>query len=101
MVQKYFKGDLVQLGDMPRSMSHFPANCQAVVMYTYKEKYGGSKREEQQYCLYILEKDQGETSWYDEDQLTLIDKDRFDLLPKGHTDRKVWEAKQQRDNKGE
>lgn len=99
MTQKFFKGDLVQLGDMPRSMFHFPANCKAIVLYTYKERYGGGKREEQQYGLYILLPNEGETSWYYEDQLTLIEPDRLDLLPEGNVHRKAYEAKQQRDNK--
>ena len=92
MVQKYFKGDLVQIGEMPEYMSHFPANCKAIVLYTYKEQYGGGRREERQYGVYLLP-NRGETSWYEEDQLTFIEADRFDLLPKSHTDRKVWEAK--------
>ena len=101
MVQKYFKGDLVQIGDMPSSMRHFPANCKAIVLYSYKEKYGGSGQTADDYCLHVLKQGCGDTAWYHEEQLTLLDKDRFDLLPKGHTDRKVWEAKQQRDNKGD
>ena len=100
MVQKYFKGDLVQLGEMPITMKHFPANCQAVVLYTYKEQFGGGRKEEKDYGLYILP-NKGETAWYHEEQLTFIESDRFDLLPKGNAHRQVWEAKQQRDNKGD
>ena len=95
MTQKFFKGDLVQVGEMPEHMSHFAGNCKAVVLYTYSEKYGGGARESKQYCLYVLPKE-GETAWYDEDQLTLIEPDRFDLLPKSSVHRKVWEAKNAR-----
>lgn len=100
MVQKYFKGDLVQIGPMPFSMKHFRGNCKAIVLYTYKEAHGGQARHEQDYALYVLPRG-GTSAWYLEEQLTLIEPNRFDLLPKGHTDRLVWEAKQQRDNKGD
>lgn len=95
MTQKFFKGDLVQIGEMPKYMAHFQGNCEAIVSYTYAEKYGGGARNERQYSVYILP-NRGEVAWYDEEQLTLIEPDRFDLLPKSHVDRKVWEAKQQR-----
>lgn len=98
MTQKFFKGDLVQVGEMPESMSHFSGNCQAIVMGTYAEQYGGSQRSEHHYTLFILKKE-GASSWYNENQLTLIEPDRFDLLPENHYSRKVWEAKQLRDKK--
>lgn len=95
MTQKYFKGDLVQVGEMPSYMDHFDGNCKAIVLYTYAEAYGGGAREEKQYCLHILRR--GEVSWYEEGQLTLIEPDRFDLLPKRSVHRKVWEAKKARE----
>ena len=98
MTQKFFKGDLVQVGEMPLSMRHFTGNCRAVVLYTYTEQYGRSgSNPDKDYSLFILkEGDQREVAWYHEDQLTLIEADRFDLLPTGNVHRKVWEAKQQR-----
>ena len=98
MTQKFFKGDLVQVGEMPISMSHFTGNCQAIVLYTYAEQYGRSgSNPHKDYSLFILKRgDRGEVAWYHEDQLTLIESDRFDLLPAGNTHRKVWEAKKQR-----
>lgn len=101
MTQKFFKGDLVQVGEMPTMMSHFTGNCQAIVIYTYTEQYGRSgANSDKEYSLFILKRgDRGEVSWYHEDQLTLIESDRLDLLPASNVHRKVWEAKQQRKEK--
>ena len=98
MTQKFFKGDLVQVGEMPVYMSHFEGNCEAIVLYTYAEQYGRSgSNPDKEYSLFIFKRgERGEVSWYHEDQLTLIAPDRFDLLPAGNVHRKVWEAKQQR-----
>jgi hypothetical protein len=97
MTQKFFKGDLVRVGNMPAHMAHFTGNCDAIVIGTYAERYGGGARESTRYILHILKRgEKGEVSWYDEDQLTFIGADRFDLLPAGNVHRKVWEAKQQR-----
>jgi hypothetical protein len=99
MTQKFFKGDLVQVGKMPNYMSHFPSECQAIVIATYTERYGKSThRDDKQYSLYILKNgEKGESSWYEENQLTFIEPDRFDLLPKNNEHRKIWEAKQLRE----
>jgi hypothetical protein len=94
MTQKFFNGDLVQIGEMPECMRHFKGNCKAIVLYTFAEQYGGGARQEKQYCLYIPRK--GDVAWYMENQLTLIEPDRFDLLPKNHINRRVWEAKKAR-----
>lgn len=97
MTQKFFKGDLVQVGEMPEYMSHFTGNCKAIVLYTYKEHYGdGIRRGDKQFCLYLLP-NKGASAWYEEDQLTLIEPDRLDLLPKSNVHRAAWDAKQQRD----
>ena len=98
MTQKFFKGDLVHVGEMPVYMDHFEGNCKAIVLYTYAEEYGGGAKEEKQYCLHILPRG-GEVSWYEEKQLTLVEADRLDLLPKSSIHRKVWEAKKARDSK--
>lgn len=96
MTQKFFKGDLVQVGDMPLSMRHFTGNCQAIVLYTYTEQHGRSGANPDKYYSLFLLKEGNEVSWYHEDQLTLIEQDRFDLLPANNVHRKVWEAKQNR-----
>ena len=99
MTQKFFKGDLVQIGDMPPMMSHFESNCRAIVLYTYAEKYGRSgANSDKDYSLFLLGHG-GEVSWYPEDQLTLIAPDRLDILPSGNVHRAVWEAKQLREEK--
>ena len=99
--QKFFKGDLVQVGEMPIYMRHFTGNCEAIVLYTYEEQYGRSgATSNKEYSLFILKKgDQGEVSWYHEDQLTLIEPERFDLLPKSNVHRKAWEASKERNEK--
>ena len=95
-VQKFFKGDLVQVGEMPIYMRHFTSNCKAIVIGPYAEQYGGNgASSHQQYTLHLLPKE-GESSWYEEDQLTLIEPERFDLLPKSNVHRKVWEANKAR-----
>ena len=95
MTQKFFKGDLVEVGNMPPNMRHFMGNCKAIVLYTYAERCGPGKNSEKSYCLHII-KDRNDHAWYYEDQLTLVEPERFDLLPKSHIDRKVWDAIQER-----
>lgn len=99
MTQKFFKGDLVQLGEMPLSMRHFDGNCKAIVIASYTEQYGRSgAKSDKDYTLFILKRGgRGEESWYHEEQMTLIEPDRFDLLPSTNVHRKVWEAKKERD----
>jgi hypothetical protein len=68
MTQKYFKGDHVFIGNMPKNMSHFPNNCGAIVLYSYSETpFPSLTRHDKMYAVYILP-DRGETSWYTEDQ---------------------------------
>lgn len=101
MTQKFFKGDLVYIaGDLGPTMTHFPKGVDAIVLYSYNERYDDGGRSRHQYSLFLLGDrhlgEYGENSWYYEDQLTLKDQDRFDLLPKSHIDRKNFEAKQAR-----
>jgi len=97
MTQKFFKGDLVQVGAMPQHMRHFDGDCQAIVYGTYVELCGCSNEaDEKKYQLCILPKG-SQSAWYKEDQLTFIAADQFLLLPKNHYARKVFEAKRARD----
>ena len=80
-MQKYHKGDLVRVAkDL----------CDAIVMYTYKERYGGDSRQEKSYCIHI--KGKGQTSWYNEQQLELIERNRLDLLQQ-------WENEEEKEKK--
>jgi len=81
-MQKYNKGDHVQVAkDLGPMMSHFESDCEAIVMYTYSEEYGGGDIDS--YCIHI--KGCGQVSWYHEPQLELIEANRLDLLEQ-------WEA---------
>lgn len=92
--QKYAKGDHVQVAkDLGEHMSHFESNCEAIVMYTYYERYGGDDIDS--YCLHI--KNKGESSWYEEHQLTLIEKDRLDLLDEWIEEEKQEEKRYPKD----
>ena len=81
-MQKFNKGDHVQIAkDLGQNMSHFTSDCEAIVMYTYNEKYGGGNIDS--YCLHI--KGSGKVSWYHEHQLELIEENRLDLLEQWET----------------
>lgn len=96
-MQKFFLGDLVRVADdLGPSMNHFPKGQDAIVLYSYSENYGRtSARDDNIFCLYVL-KDRSETSWYHAKQLTLIEEDRFDLLPKSNAQRRSYDAKLER-----
>lgn len=85
MNQKFKQYSLVEIAkDLGKSMSHFSSDKEAVVLYTYASKYGGN--DTASYSLYI--KDQGETAWYYESQLTLIEEDGEKYL-------KIWKEEQE------
>ena len=95
-VQKFFKGDLVRIGSLPASMSHFPSNCEAIVLHSDKEDAASGAGNTCQYAVYLLGvgKDRGGyTAWYPEDSLTFIREDAYDALPKSNYDRQCYEAK--------
>ena len=95
MSQQFFLGDRVRIAKkLGASMAHFESDREAIVMYSYAEQYGG--RDVDQFSLYILP-DRGEVSWYYANQLTLIEPDRLDMLPKSHIARRNYEAKVARD----
>jgi hypothetical protein len=96
--QKFFRGDLVQIADdLGYSMRHFDKGCKAIVMGTYAELCS-DENDVDTYQLYILPK-KGESSWYYTRQLTLIEPNRYDLLPKNNRTRLNWEAQRERDAK--
>lgn len=80
--QKLHQGDLVRVAkDLGPSMSHFEADCNAIVVGSYADQYGGdSDHSRDSYTIYI--EDHGQVSWYYGSQLTLVEKNRSDLLEK-------------------
>jgi hypothetical protein len=89
-MQKFKKGDLVHVSkNLGPMMSHFENDVDAIVMYSYCEKYGGGEEGEHEYCIYI--KGHGETSWYYEKQLKLIEHNRIDLLKEWKVEEMVEE----------
>jgi hypothetical protein len=63
--QKFHAGDCVFIDDLPETMSHFPSDCYATVLYSYSEKYGKPNPiNGYKYALNIDGK--GHSSWYPE-----------------------------------
>jgi len=92
-MQKFQRGDHVQVAkDLGPYMTHFTADCEAIVIGSYKDQYGGSQADT--YTIHI--KGQGRTSWYDEHQLTLMEAGRADLLDQWEHEQET-EAAQKRD----
>ena len=99
MTQQFFAGDLVNVAeDLGMSMRHFDSGCQAIVQYSYADQYGSSsnKQYNKEYSLYII-KTKTSSAWYHEHQLTLVEPNRFDLLPANYTMRRNHEVKMERD----
>jgi len=76
-VQKFKRGSIVRIKDgLPSSMSHFTSGVDAIVQYSYKQKFHQGSND--RYSLIFIDdngKPIGCTSWYDEDLLTIIDDD--------------------------
>lgn len=88
-MQKFQKGDWVRVAkDLGPHMSHFTADCEAIVIGSYADQYGGS--DTKSYTLHL--KGRGECSWYEEQQLTLIESGRLDKL-------KQWQDEQEAERK--
>lgn len=81
--------DLVHIAkDLGSSMSHFTADVDAIVLGTYASPCGGS--DYNSYSLYV--KDDGPTSWYYGEQLTLIQHKAQAIL-------KEWKTKEKEQEK--
>lgn len=90
MTQKFHKGDLVHVAaDLGRSMSHFTADIDAIVIGSYKDQYGGDSTDS--YTLHL--KGRGQCSWYYEGQLDLIERNRMDLLEQWEREKREEEAR--------
>jgi hypothetical protein len=86
MIQRFNRGDLVHIGaDLGPSMDHFCRDVDAVVLYSYASKYGGS--DHNSYGVHL--KGGGECSWYYGQQFTLIERGRLDLLGQWTAERKA------------
>ncbi len=75
--QKFPRGSKVAVcKEMPRYMSHFESGFNAIVEYTYSQKYGGNDI----YSYSLIQLDENDNPinsicWYEESQLTLISDD--------------------------
>ena len=86
-MQKFNKGDHVMVAkDLGPHMSHFKSDCEAIVIGSYKDKYGGDNTNS--YTIHI--KGSGQTSWYYEHQLTLIRVRAIDLLDEWKAEQKAF-----------
>lgn len=76
---KFNHGDYVRIAkNINSSMGHLTADCDAIVLGSYADLYGGTDPDNASYSLYL--KGKGHVSWYYANQLTLIDRARNDLL---------------------
>jgi len=76
-MQKFNKGDKVKVADdLGPHMSHFQGGMEAIVIGSYKDKYGGS--DIHSYTIHI--QGRGEISWYHEHQMELIEKSCYEEL---------------------
>ena len=88
-MQKFQNGDWVRVAkDLGEHMSNFTADCEAIVIGSYADKFGGNDTES--YTLHF--KGRGECAWYYESQLTLIERGRLDKL-------KQWQDEQEAERK--
>jgi len=75
--QKFKRGAKIRVcKEMPPNMSHFDSDFEAIVEYTYNQKYGGGDIDS--YSLIMLDENGdpiNSIAWYEENQLTLIDND--------------------------
>ena len=79
MKQKFSKFSFVHVcKKMPKEMSHFESDFDAIVEGTYSQLYGG--KDINSYSLYMLEKGKiiDNIAWYYEKQLTLLSEQNKD-----------------------
>lgn len=77
--QKFLRGQRVKVS---KSAPNIYKDCEAIVEYSYSQKYSvksgfGTKENAKSYCLLIIEdkKPINSVSWYEEEDLALVDKD--------------------------
>lgn len=93
--QRFQQGDLVRIREeIPWIRSgaeivayRYDSGKRAVIKGSYDDQYGGGATMRKTYTVIV--EGSGPVSWYDEDDLTLIEEGRFDLFEewsKGHDD---------------
>lgn len=72
--QQFHRGDRVHIGKMPKTMSHFEGDVDAIVLYSYADEYPhwSGEREKHEYAVYVLKPGHGFAAWYDSYQLKKI-----------------------------
>ncbi len=84
-MQRFNRGDWVKVADdLGPGMRHFTAGCEAIVIGSYADQYGGN--DHGSYTLHL--KGEGQCSWYYGTQLTLLEVGREDKLAE-------WEAEKE------
>jgi uncharacterized protein YodC (DUF2158 family) len=73
--QKFFRGDLVRVAeDLGPMMSHFTGDCDALVLGSYNDQYGGGNVDSYSLLLMPDNRQMYRCSWYHEHQLKLLRK---------------------------
>lgn len=86
---RFYSGDYVRVAkDLGRSMSHFQSDCDAVVIGSYGDRFGGE--DHNSYTIHI--RGRGQVSWYYGEQLELLERARHDLI-------EAWEAEEEAEEK--
>ncbi len=89
--QKFKRGARVKVCDeMPLYMFHFPSGFEAIIEYSYAQKFWGD--DTKNYCLIALDEKSepiNSIAWYHESQLTLVN----DNIKKGLEIIEKWNEK--------
>lgn len=75
---------------MPPWMSHFECDTEAVIIGSYADQFGGGDHDGD---YTVMLPDGNESSWYEEDQLTLIDEGGEHLIKKGEEKQRLRSQK--------
>lgn len=92
--QKFKRGDLVHIAkDLGPYMSHFDNDCDAIILGSYRDQYGGEDNVDDWSVLFC--DSGGECSWYHTNQLTFIKHVGDDGIKKVEFERSKKDATQQ------
>lgn len=75
--QKFLRGQRVHIAaDLGEYMRHFRSDIDAIISYTYAQKFGGTNTVSYNLLLFTVDGELDRLSaWYEEHQLTLVDMD--------------------------